>query len=240
MSHSEHDSRPVASDISVERLQAVRILERLSAGDLVRIGKHARLLRLPPRQTIYSPESADEATYLLLSGKVKLFQASDEGRDIIVEIVQDGEVFGELRPSDGRGGMWAETLEDSEMAVLPRGYLNALMRRHPEVALGLVEEMSQRLQQRASQIEDLALRNVPARVASALLRLGESHGIMSRNGIRIDLRLTHQDIADMVAAARETVTNVLGDMREGGIIDIEQHHVRIGDPAHLQAMARTN
>jgi CRP/FNR family transcriptional regulator len=208
--------------------------------DLARVSKRATLLRLPPRQAVYSPESADEATYLVLSGKVKLFRTSDEGREIIVEIVQGGEVFGELRPFDGRGGTWAETLEDSEMAVLPRGYLNALIRRHPEVALGVVEEMSQRLQQRALQIEDLALRNVPARVANALLRLGENHGIMSRNGIRIDLRLTHQDIADMVAAARETVTNVLGDMREGGIIDIEHHRVRIGDPAHLQAMVRPN
>ena len=226
--------------LGTDKLQMVAILESLSPADLKGIREHVTVVRLKRRQTVYSPESSDEAAYLLLEGKVKLFHMSDEGREIIVDILQAGELFGDLQSLDGHSGMWAETLEDSEIAVLPREHFNELLRGHPDVALRLVEEMSQRLHRRASQIEDLALRNVSSRVANTLLKLGENHGTMGRNGITINLRLTHQDIANMVAASRETVTTVLVDMREDGIIDIQRKHVRIADPEHLQAMAKFN
>lgn len=225
---------------AADRLQMVRILEGLSLAELERISRHVTAMRLGRRQIVYSPESAGEATYLLLDGKVKLFHMSDNGREVIVEIVQDGDAFGELL-SPGRGThTWAETLTECEIAALARDQFGGLLRAHPDVALRLVEEMSQRLQQRASQIEDLALRSVPSRVASTLLRLGEIHGTVGRQGITIGVRLTHQDIANMVAAARETVTSILVHMRADGIIHIERKHVRIADAERLQAMAQFN
>ncbi|MFQ6096349.1 MAG: Crp/Fnr family transcriptional regulator [Armatimonadota bacterium] len=226
--------------VTPEQLQTIGIFESLSPAELADISEHSTLVRMKKRQTVYSPESADEAAYLLLDGKVKLFHMSDEGREIIVEILQAGDVFGEVQPMDAPPETWAETLDACRIALLPQDYFSDLLRAHPEVALRLVEEMSLRLQHRASQIEDLALRSVSARVANTLLKLGEAHGTMSRNGITIDLRLTHQDIANMVAASRETVTTVLVDMREHGVIEIERKYVRIANPAHLQVMAEFN
>ena len=226
------------TDEDLEELGQVYIIESLDDEHLAAVAGKASVLELNRRHVIFSPESYSEATYLLLRGKVKLFQMSEEGREVTVEVLQGGDVFGQFSDSEDGQGMWAETMEPSKLAVLTAGDFAALLEDHASVALKLVDEMSARLSRRAGQIEDLALRNVPARIACTLLKLGEEHGIMGSDGITIDLRLTHQDIANMVAASRETVTTVLTDMRHEGIIDIERKRVRIAQPEGLEARAR--
>ncbi|MFQ5808639.1 MAG: Crp/Fnr family transcriptional regulator [Armatimonadota bacterium] len=228
------------TDDDLDGLGQIYIFESLDQEQLMAVAHQASALDLNRRHVIFSPESYSESTYLLLRGKVKLFQMSEEGREVTVEVLQGGDIFGQFSDNnneDGQG-MWAETMEPSKVVVLTAADFAALLQHHTSVALKLVDEMSARLSRRAGQIEDLALRNVPARIASTLIKLGEEHGIMGRDGITIDLRLTHQDIANMVAASRETGTTVLTDMRHEGIIDIERKRVRIAHPEGLQARAR--
>jgi CRP/FNR family transcriptional regulator len=226
------------TDDDLEELAQVSIFESLENGHLAAVADKASVLELNRQHVIFSPESHSGATYLLLRGKVKLFQMSEEGREVTVDILQGGDIFGQLSDNEDGQEMWAETMEPSKVAVLTASDFAALLQEHTSVALKLVDEMSAQLSRRAGQIEDLALRNVPARIANTLLKLGEDHGVMGRDGITIDLRLTHQDIANMVAASRETVTTVLTDMRHEGIIDIERKRVRIAHPEDLEARAR--
>ncbi|MGD8238819.1 MAG: Crp/Fnr family transcriptional regulator [Armatimonadota bacterium] len=225
-------------DYDLDGLGQICIFESLNQEQLAAVAHQASVLDLNRRHVIFSPESYSESTYLLLRGKVKLFQMSEEGREVTVEVLQAGDIFGQFSDNDEGQGMWAETMEPSKVGVLTAADFAALLQHHTAVALKLVDEMSARLSRRAGQIEDLALRNVPARIANTLLKLGEEHGTMGRDGITIDLRLTHQDIANMVAASRETVTTVLTDMRHEGIIDIERKRVRIAYPEGLEARAR--
>jgi len=228
------------TDDDLEELAQIDIFESLDDEELRALGQRSAVLELDRRHVIFSPESHADSTYFLLRGKVKLFQMSEEGREVTVEILQGGDVFGRFSDNEDAQGLWAETMEPSKVAVLTACDFAELLKDHASVALRLVDEMSATLSRRAGQIEDLALRNVPARIAHTLLKLGEEHGIMSSNGITIDLRLTHQDIANMVAASRETVTTVLTDMRHEGIIDIERKRVRIAHPKDLQVRARLN
>jgi CRP-like cAMP-binding protein len=228
----------ILTDEEFEELGQIYIFESLESEELRVAAGAATTLDFNRRHVIFSPESHSNVTYLLLRGKVKLFQMSEEGREVTVEVLQAGDMFGQLSDNEDGQGMWAETMEPSKLAVLTAADFAELLKNHMSVALKLVDEMSARLSRRAGQIEDLALRNVPARIANTLLKLGEEHGIMGRDGITIDLRLTHQDIANMVAASRETVTTVLTDMRHEGIIDIERKRVRIAHPEGLEARAR--
>jgi CRP/FNR family cyclic AMP-dependent transcriptional regulator len=226
-------------DAELLALGHISIFESLNEEDLGGVARAAWLLKLKPEHVLVSPTCDAGATYFLLEGRVKLFHMSKQGREVTVQILQAGDVFGDFSEDERDGQqLWAETIEPSRVAVMPTDHFSGLLRRHPSVALRLVGEMSTRLSRRAEQIEDLALRDVPGRVASTLLKLAEEHGTMGSRGMTISLRLTHQDIADMAAAGRETVTAVLARLRRDGTIDIENKRVRIVHPERLGVRVR--
>lgn len=219
-------------------LEQINIFEGLSDEDLLEIAKLATRAQYPRDAVIYSPEDEAGSIYLLEEGKVKLSKVANDGKEITIAVLQGGDVFGELSMSDDETyDVFAEVLEDARVCIISRDDFAELVRRKPEVALMLIRSMSERLRQAESQIEDLVFRSVPARVASLLTKLAEEHGRMGREGITIDLRLTHQDIANMVGATRETVTNVLNGLRSSGIIEIAQKRVRIVDQDALRNAA---
>jgi CRP/FNR family transcriptional regulator len=219
-------------------LEQINIFEGLSEIDLMEIARLATTAYYPREAIVYSPEDEAASIYLLEEGKVKLSKVANDGKEITIAVLQGGDVFGEMSMSDGQTyEVFAEVLEDARVCIISRDDFAALVRRKPEIALRLIRSISERLRRAESQIEDLVFRNVPARVASLMLKLADEHGRMSREGITIDLRLTHQDIANMVGATRETVTNVLNDLRTNGIIEIEQKRVRVLDQEQLEQAA---
>ena len=219
-------------------LEQINIFEGLSDEELQEIAKLTTTAHYPREAVIYSPEDEAGSIYLLEEGKIKLSKVANDGKEITIAVLQGGDVFGELSMTDGETyDVFAEVLEDARVCIIAREKFAELVRQKPEIALMLIRSLSERLRNAESQIEDLVFRSVPARVASLMVKLAEEHGRVSREGITIDLRLTHQDIANMVGATRETVTNVLNGLRSDGIIDIEQKRVRILSQERLQDAA---
>jgi len=220
------------------RLSEIDVFDNLSPAGMEEIIALAQPVQAARDQILFSPDEEASDIYLLGSGKVKLSKVADDGKELTMAILQAGDVFGEFAIGGAENqGLFAEVVEDASLYVIPWAELEKLSRRRPEVALMLVHALSERLRRAEAQIEDLVFRSVPERVASLLLRLVEEHGRVSQQAITIDLRLTHQDIANMVGATRETVTNVLNDLRAGGAIEIEQKHVRVLDQAGLERAA---
>ncbi|MFQ5809002.1 MAG: Crp/Fnr family transcriptional regulator [Armatimonadota bacterium] len=219
-------------------LEQINIFEGLSEADLADIARLVTTEHYGREAVIYSPEDEAGSIYLLEEGKVKLSKVANDGKEITIAVLQGGDVFGELSMSDGETyEVFAEVLEDARVCIISRDDFSALVREKPEIAMMLIRSMSERLRRAESQIEDLVFRSVPARVAHLMMKLADEHGRVSRDGITIDLRLTHQDIANMVGATRETVTNVLNDLRNDNIIEIEQKRVRIVDQHRLEEAA---
>ncbi len=228
-----------ATDENVWQAGPVDVFDDLSPAMLEEITGLAQTLEVPRGEIVFSPEDEAESVYLIREGKVKLSKVADDGKEITLAILQEGDLFGELTaPETGVYGHFAEALEDAVLSVIRSVEFEDLVHRKPELALAVIHALAERMRRAELQIEDLVFRSVPARVASVLVRLAQEHGRVGARGVTIDLRLTHQEIANMVGATRETVTNVLNDLRAEGMIEIEHKRVRIVDQDALGEAAQ--
>ncbi len=226
-------------------LEQVEIFEPVDRATLARVAQQATSREFGPKEAIYSPGDANDHVFFIAEGKVKLHKVSNTGREFVLGILQPGDMFGlsHARATDngnGQSEVYLTAVEAGRLYTVPRAAIEDLIRERPEVALRLLERLNEQLRRCEAQIEDFAFRNVPTRVARLLARLGEEHGTVSREGVTIGLRLSHQDIANMIATSRETVSGVLGELREAGLIRTGGKMISILDYPGLQDAASRN
>lgn len=205
-----------------------------------KIGSIARERNIPGKQIIYSAQDKEEVMFILKKGRVRIFKLSADGRMITMAILKDGDTFGAMSIiKGGISGAFAETLEDSYICAIRQEDFSAVVKEMPEIALKLIEKINQKLKEAESRIEDLVFRDVPGRIASILLKLAEQFGKVSASGTEINFRITHQELADMVGATRETVTVILSDFKNDGIVQVnEKHMLTIDDKALREWVGR--
>jgi CRP-like cAMP-binding protein len=226
-------------------LEQVDVFESLDRPALARLVQQAASRQFGPKEAIYSPGDANDQLLFVAEGKVKVHKVSNTGREFVLGILQAGDMFGlaHTTPSlngNGPSEVYLTAVEAGRLYAIPRTAIEEAIRGCPEVALRMIEALDEQLQRFEAQIEDFAFRNVPTRVARLLARLGEEHGRVSREGVTIGLRLSHQDIANMIATSRETVSGVLGELREQGLIRTGGKMISILDYPGLQDVASRN
>jgi CRP/FNR family cyclic AMP-dependent transcriptional regulator len=225
----------------VSALERMNVLSSATQEELVALAASAVRRDIPTHEIVYSADESDGMVYFLDEGKVRLCKVTEDGREVTLAVLSEGEIFGELGSiEDASCDTFAEALEETRVYCIPRAEFEAFCMKSPRVALSVIAELADRLRRRESQIEDLVFRSVSERVASTLLRLAADHGRVSRRGITIDLRLTHKDIANMVASTRETVTGVLSGLRKLGAIEMDHKRVLISDGDILRNQAGLN
>lgn len=155
--------------------------------------------------------------YVIRKGKVKLMRCADPDRLFVVALLEPGEIFGLAAAVDGsRRAFTAMALKDTELYVLHREQLLKHIRRFPETAILLMQEMSDRLRLQAETMENLALKNVSVRIVRTLVHLAGRKALMDDTGLVIRRAPTQQDLACMVGACRETISRMMaGFFREG-------------------------
>lgn len=214
------------------------IFHGLSKPDLDKVGAVAQERTIPKKEIIYSPEDKNEAMFILKKGRVRIFKLSSEGKMITLAILKDRDIFGAM--SLIKGGVskaYAETLDDSYICAIRQEDFKNLIKEIPDIALGLVEKINQRLKEAEERIEDLVFRDVPGRIASVLLKLAEQFGKDSPAGLKISFKITHQELADMVGTSRETATVILNELKEDEILKIEDKHIIVIDEKALKEWA---
>jgi CRP/FNR family cyclic AMP-dependent transcriptional regulator len=172
--------------------------------------------------------------YIIESGLVKIYSI-DGAKTVILAFLGAGDYFGEMalmKPGLKRSAT-AETLEPTVFYVLRRVDFEHLLERNNDMALQMLWFTMERLRKANEQIQDLTFLNVRARILKILLRLSKEHGVLVPNGLQINLKLTHQQIADLVGAVRETVTKVLLELQDEGLISVDQKKIILTDPDHL-------
>lgn len=155
-------------------------------------------------------EEAGTNLYLILDGKVKISRISDDGREVILSILTEGDFFGEMSVIDGSTRSANVTsIDTSELIVIKRDNFLNLLHQIPQIAINLLEELVARLRRSDQQIKALSLQDAVGKVASAILRLAENEGIIKNNEVIINKVPSQQDLANMAGTSRETISRVL-------------------------------
>jgi len=193
------------------------------------------LRRYRARQIIFLEGEPGNLVGFLLSGKVRLYRMSEEGREKTIHILKPGDILGESAYLDGGDHpVTAESLEESHLALFRHSDFRQLLNEHPHLALHIVEKMNIRLRQAYRQIRNLALKDTYARTTSRLFKLARDHGVSTDSGILLNLSLTQSDLANMVGTSRETVSRILNDLQRKGIIEMKRSKITILDPERLR------
>ena len=153
-------------------------------------------------------------------------------------MVEGGSIFGEIAfAGEGLGEVYARALVPSLVCALKTEVVEQLIERNPGVALAMVRMLSERLRLAEVRLAELAHKQVPARLASLILRLSASEGIMSREGIRIPTPYTHRQLGSMIGARREAVTRALNELQAKGAVEVVSRRIHLRDHAVLEREA---
>ncbi|MDI3280622.1 MAG: Crp/Fnr family transcriptional regulator [Bacillota bacterium] len=227
------------SDQASSFLARVPIFASLDEEDLHRLLAIAGERTYRKGSTIFFENDPGEALYVILAGRVKVYKLAADGREKILAILGPGEYFGEMSLLDGLPrSASTEAMETTRLLMIQRQEFLSLLSAHPSLALKVIAELSRRLRQANAQVEELAFLDVRGRVARGLLALVAAHGSPHPAGQRIDLRLTHKELASYCGAARETVTRVLLELQDSGAIEVDGHRIVVVDRAALEELAR--
>lgn len=216
----------------VSSLSAIDIFSDLSVDELVELNAQVTTFASEPGRLLYVPGERAEALYLLGKGRVQLYRLSPGGRKLVVATLRVGAFFGAIPPvAQETYQTFAETIDDCVLYVLARADAERLLRENPEVALRVVAMLGERLQRLERRLEAMAFQNIPARLASLLLRLADEQGDGLVTGY------THQDLADMLGTYRETVSEALHHFRAEGLVQTGRREVGLKDRARMKTMA---
>jgi CRP/FNR family transcriptional regulator, cyclic AMP receptor protein len=160
------------------------------------------------------------------------------GHRLTVSVAEAGTVVGVTGLSPRTRGLRIEATMPSLLCLVAWEVFEEVVRRNPEVGLRLLHVLGERIGVLEERLADLAYKEVPARLASAILRLVEGEGLMGPEGQRLPTRYTHKQLASMIGANRETTTRVLGTLRGRGIIDIRERYIYVLDPEALRQAAQ--
>jgi CRP/FNR family transcriptional regulator len=190
---------------------------------------------VPRGRMIFSQGDEALGLYVVISGRVKIFKLSLEGKEQILHLFGAGEPIGEVAVfAGGKFPAYAEALEETRLFFFPRPAFIDLIRKHPSVALNMLAVLSLRLRQFTSLIEDLSLKEVPGRLAAHLLYLGEG----KKDVAEVDLDISKNQLASLLGTIPETLSRILARMARDGFIELSgQRRIRILDRKGLEELA---
>lgn len=183
-------------------LARINLFAGIGDSEMQRLAERTTMREFSRGKVILRSNEPQEMVYLIKEGRVKISRYSPDGREQILTLLESGDVFGEFALVKEAEPAHVEAFEDTLICALYRDDFLALVRRQPEVMLHVVKVLAERLRVAEEEIADLVFRDVSGRVAALLLRLAEAYGQKNGAGLRLILRLTHQDIASMIGATR--------------------------------------
>jgi global nitrogen regulator NtcA len=187
-------------------------------------------------KTIFFPGDPAEKVYFLMKGAVKLSRVYEAGEEITVALLRENSVFGVLSLVTGQRSdrfYHAVAFTPVELLSAPIDLVEKALNEHPELSMLMLKGLSSRILQTEMMIETLAHRYMGSRLVSFLLILCRDFGLPTNEGIRIDLKLSHQAIAEAIGSTRVTVTRLLGDLRQENMISIYKKKITVHNPVAL-------
>ena len=224
----------------LELLSRVDIFESLSEEEirelLSDLLQQNAEINLQAGEVFYTPKQPDGKLFILKQGRVRIYKM-ESSREFTLEVVDAGTVFGEVAftPHALRDA-YAEAMEPSILLAMERADVERLIQQKPQVGLRMISLLSERLHYYETRMEDVTLKEVPARLASLILFLIQSEGVKRPGEISIPTRYTHEHLGTMIGANREAVTRAFGRLQDDGVLQIRRRLIYVDD---LEALQRT-
>jgi CRP/FNR family transcriptional regulator, cyclic AMP receptor protein len=223
----------------VRRLSLVSIFEPLSQEEIERLDGQLTNIHLERGEFLYTPEDRSEKLYVLLKGRVREYKVVDD-RELTIVVLETGMVFGEMAlTAQEFRGVYAQALEPSEVSVISRKNLEQIILDKPQVGVKIAQVLSERLRWYGTRLEDITLRDVPARLASLILSFIEIEGVVStHHQLKIPTHYTHRELGTMIGVKREAVTRAFARLQDAGAVELRRRYIFVVNVEALRRIAR--
>ena len=213
------------------------VLEQLSAADLAALDKTGSTRRLAKGDYVFRPGENANGVYFLKNGKIKVSQPVSSGKEVILWFCFGGDIFGLAEAAQhGEREVSARACEDSEILSIAQPRFHEFLFAHPTVMFLLLQVMASRLRCLSETLANVAGEQVHTRLARLMLWLCARYGRREGASVVMNVHLTHQEIADMIGATRQTVTTLMGDWRRQGILEIHDHFIHVINKQQLGSL----
>jgi CRP-like cAMP-binding protein len=216
-------------------LRRSTLFAQLGDSDSDALLAHATVARYGEGSQIFAKGDPGNSMMAVLRGRIIISSPSLDGRQVVLTVFRDGDVFGEIALLDGKERTAdATAMTDCELLVVPRRSLLALLERRPDLCVCLMVVLCERLRRTNEQVEDLAFLDLEARIAKVLIRLSEENGDGSTAATPAGVKISQRALGELVGGSRESVNKHLQDWKRSGIIAVEKGAIVIRD---LEALA---
>jgi CRP/FNR family transcriptional regulator, cyclic AMP receptor protein len=206
---------------------------------LDQLAQRAHITSYPKGETIYRRGDGGDTMMVILSGRVKITNVTAEAKEVILNFLGPGDVNGEIAVLDGRERTaGAVALEDTQALVIYRRDLLPALMADPQSMLEVINILCEKIRSTSLIVEDNSLQ-MQGRTASGLLRLANQHGKKTARGVMIDLKLSQRDLGNYVGLSRENVSRQLKDLREAGLVIIDDQALIVPDLDALKERAES-
>lgn len=216
-------------------LKKIHLFSSLSDKEIEHLITKLIIKKFKKSETILYEEDTSEFMYIILLGKVKAVRMTEDGKEIILAVHQAGEFFGEMSLIDGKTTPASVVAtEDSLIAIIAKNDFYSILSAHNKVMISLLKIFCTRLRKCWDTIQLLNFNNASQRTKMLFLMLSDEYGEKSSEGITLNIKLTHQDIAEMTGMTRESVTRILDKWKNSGEITIQKNKFIRLNPAFMQ------
>ncbi|HIW32217.1 MAG TPA: Crp/Fnr family transcriptional regulator [Candidatus Paenibacillus intestinavium] len=205
---------------NIHYLSQFNLLYALDTDDLIEMEQLTVITVVPKNRFIQTPETFSERLFFVKKGKVRLYKVNEEGKQFTSDIINEGNVFGELDMiSFGTRDHYIETIEESHICHIDSNRFEDFICNRPRFMLSLLKVLSDRIKSMSQLTENLALGNLHNKILFVLMKLSDEHGEKGDNHYyKIAIPLSHQEIANLIGVSREAVTMALQELVKEGLI----------------------
>jgi CRP-like cAMP-binding protein len=214
------------------------LLRHLGKPALRELAGSVKFTTHPRNGTIFQKGDPGDCMMAVVRGRVKICTYSRDGKEVVLNIIDRDRLFGEIAVLDGRPRTAdAVALEETDLMVLHRNQLMPYLTGNPDVVMKLFGILCQRLRQTSEYLEDALLREAPSRLARGLLRLADTFGRPGPKGIQLSVKLSQQQIGNLIGLSRESVNKLLNEWMRTGEVEMVDGYLLIPDRATLERLA---
>jgi CRP/FNR family transcriptional regulator, cyclic AMP receptor protein len=204
----------------VDLVSAVPIFGELDPPDIKKITEIGINRKYTKNGIVFLEEEEGAALFIIISGKVKIVRTDDEGKEVILSILGEGDFFGEMAILDGLPrSATVVSIDESELFMIHRRDFLQLIERSPQVAVSLLRELTRRLRKSDEQIKSLSLKDAVGRVANVILQLADDLGKIKKGQVIIEDFPLQQDLANMAGTSRETISRTIHQFIRDGYLE---------------------
>lgn len=218
-------------------LKKIPLLAELGPEVLARLAERIQLREVRRREVVYLPGDPGNSMFIVNGGRIKISKVTRDGKALTLNYCGPSEVFGETCLIEGgpREEM-AEAMENSMITELERGDVERLLQSHAQLGYQLTRILAARRRELENKLETLVFRDVTSKLAELLLSLADEYGVEDSRGTMVALKITHQELANLIGSTRETVSLTLSQFKRKNLICTEGRKVIISDAESLRAL----